>query len=284
MRFGVYGNCQAYEFGACLGALLPDSKADVFLESNRSPAPNPTEYDLFFVQPSYARRFDDYPNDNIRLFPTVVFTGFHPDCMYLFPNMKVVQSPFGDYHSSLVASCFVLGIPSNEVAFWVNAAKFTEIGYLAEFGRAKKFLLESARSAGFDLNDVFERWMKRGTAFVYTINHPAIYVSYDICRLALIKEGFTDLSENPMPRDRLAEAGWWPVYDLVAKHLGIAEQALFKFSQERATREGRESLSFDEFVAKSYRIYNEVPREAITGAPPVARVLKAIARAIPKSA
>lgn len=282
MKFGVYGNCQACDFGACLDVLVPDSKADVFLASDSSRIPDPAEYDIFFAQSSFLRRHPDRRHDNLRLYPTVAFTGFHPDCMYLFPNMKVIRSPLGDYHSSLVASCFILGTPAHEVSSWINAEKFMDVGYFAEFARAKRFLLESALSVGFDLNDRFEEWMKRRIAFVHTINHPAIHVTYDICRLALIKEGLDFQDEISLPQDRLGEAVSWPVYGPVARHLGIAEQPLFKFAQKEAARLGREAMSFDEFVAESYRIYTTLSREVIAEAPPVARVLKAVARTNPR--
>jgi hypothetical protein len=240
--------------------------------------PNPEDYDLFFVHPNFEKNFPDSDKKNFRMLPLITFTGFHPDCMYLSIERKFVASPVGDYHSSLVAACFLLQVSPADVSDWLDGDRPAQIGFLAEFDRSKTFLLKVAGSIDFDLEPLLADWMRFGTAFMYSINHPAIHVCRDIARLALIKEGFDALNEETIPPDGLARAGSWPVYPVVARRLAIAAQPFFTYSVARATKEGKEGLAFDEFVALSYRLYQDLPAEALAQSPQVARILKALGK------
>jgi Polysaccharide biosynthesis enzyme WcbI len=274
MKLAVYGNCQVGGFAASLRSLLPDSTVDMFPVSNLAKPVDPAEYDLFFLHKPFANRFNDACADRMRLIPSIVFTGFHPDCAYVDRDKVPIHSPVGPLNSALVAACFLCDIPLDEVPSWFTHSGFDKIGYLAEFERAKRFLLDQARALEFDLSEVFDEWMRRREAFMYTLNHPAVYVLYDVCRIALAKEGLTGSAEQPLPPDGLAKSIWWPVYNVVAEHLGITERAVFKYDLAMAKREGRETLGFTEFVAGSYQIFKDVPRAVIAQAPAVARVLK----------
>jgi hypothetical protein len=268
MKLAVYGSCQAPIFASCLKVLLPESHVAGY-HVGISPPPENEDSDLIFVHPGVVKRLDMKPDARFRFFPNIVFTGFHPDCIYIVHDKKPVSSPIGVYNSSLVAACFLKNVPERDVPSWFSGSVFEAVGFYREFERSKTFLLDNARSLGLDLIRYFEGWLRREIAFMHTINHPQIYVIYDLCSAALAVEGMTGLSTEGMPRDPLSR-GKWPVYSVLATRLRVQEEPLFMFAS---------TMSLPEFVAGSYSIFSGLPREVIANTPAVARVLVAMQKA-----
>jgi hypothetical protein len=275
VRFGVYGNCQVYAFADSLRLFVPGSEIEVFISGGKNGIPEPDEYDILFVQPTFRKNLRDDASARLCGFPLITFTGFHPDCTYLVVEGKTVKSPIGDYTSSLVATCFVAGIAPADVPMWLSDARFAQIGFFDEFNRATDFFHQHTRSIGLDATRLFTSWIGRGEAFMYTINHPAAFVVHDLCRLVLLGAGF-DPPDVPPPRDQLKSGNRWPVYEPIARRLNIAEQPFFYYTEQRRAREGKAGLYFDEFVEACYKLYEPLPKAVISKNPAVSRILKAI--------
>jgi hypothetical protein len=56
-----------------------------------------------FLLPELAH-FRDIPE-----LPTVLFDGYHPDCIYVCRGDQVIDSPFGGYHSCIILAAFLGG-------------------------------------------------------------------------------------------------------------------------------------------------------------------------------
>jgi Polysaccharide biosynthesis enzyme WcbI len=278
VRFAVCGNCQVDGFARSLRVLVPNCEVSEFVDPEPGSV-DPRDYDLLFVQPRFAKRLGDQSSaSQIRRIPIVLFTGFHPDCFYLSCHGKLVPSPFASYHSSLVAACYVLGVPSQDVPEMVNGETFEKIGFFAEFDRAKSFMIANAKTLNLDLSEVFESWVSRKQPFMYTINHPKIGVMYDLCRLVLARDGVPAPDQGAVPADRLVAGNNWPVYPPVAKRLGIPEQPLFKYAASYAKKlgDGRPGIYLSEFIEGCYQTFGTIDRDEIEAAPRVAQVLASL--------
>src|SRR4029079_11897437 len=128
MKIVVYANCQATPFGECIREFLPDSQV-IWHHFGIGDTPGCDDADLIFAHPDIAERLQLSPDPRIRLFPAILFTGFHPDCTYIFQDGKTIHSPIGPYSSSLIAACFLKNIAASEVPSWFNNDVYEAIGF-----------------------------------------------------------------------------------------------------------------------------------------------------------
>jgi hypothetical protein len=278
VRFAVYGNCQVAGFARSLRVLVPNCEVLEFVDPEPGSV-DPRDYDLLFVQPRFVDQVGHQSSaSQIRKIPIVLFTGFHPDCFYLTCREKLVPSPFAYYHSSLVAACYVLGVPPQDIPEMVDDETFEKIGFFAEFGRAKSFMIANAKTLNLELSEVFDTWRLRKQPFMYTINHPVIDVLYDLCRLVLARDGVPAVDRGEVPVDGLEVGYRWPVYPPVAKRFGIPEQPLFKYTVAYAKKQGggRPGIYLPEFIEGCYRTFDTIDRDDIAASPRVAQVLASL--------
>jgi hypothetical protein len=279
MKIAVLANCQAPGFAECIQSLWRGSNVTAYHGSLLAKLPPLETFDLIFAHPLYRDRYSKgtAAAGRFKVFPPVIFTGFHPDATYIFHDKKAIRAPTSDYHSAIVAAAFVRGMPPDEVPSLFNPQLFQALGYLAEFGRAKTFLLQEAGKMDFDLAGPFESWMMREDAFMHTINHPTIQVLGDIARLAIQKENVVPVVCEDMPADVLARASSWPIYDFVADRLGVSGRPEFSFDIPPGGHLPRRApISLLEFTRQSYALYEALPRELIAEAKAVAKALKVI--------
>lgn len=50
---------------------------------------------------------------NLSMIPSMWFSGYHPDCCYVFGNDGIVNGPMDAYHSVIVLAAYKLGIPAD---------------------------------------------------------------------------------------------------------------------------------------------------------------------------
>jgi hypothetical protein len=279
VKIAVLGNCQAPGFAAAIRSLLPRAEVQALAAPHITSIPSVRNYDIFFVQPPFAKRLDNSEYKCIRYFPVIGFTGFHPDCTYVFSQKKVVKSPVGDYHSVLVLGCYLRRLPIARVEPLFNKYIFEELGYTAEFERASQFLLKRAAAIGLDLNEALKHWIAARVIFMHTINHPVIRVLQDVARVALHREGLDVRDEAGEPKDSLASQGGFAVHPAVADRLGVDAKPYFRFSDKRAAREQRPHMPLSEYIVGSYSVYDTLPRETLMSNPNVSRVLDGLDRA-----
>ena len=265
IKAGVLGNCQANGVSECLKALVPGletlmievSQIRAANECQRKQwveelkqcdfvAMNPISGDSYGVMEK-TRLPEIIPRTIV--YPTLEFTGFHPDCCYVITNRHYVASPIGDYNSAIAAGAFLAGLPVERVARLFNAYTYACLGYFNEFNAAMSFLKTrlSRDYPEFDLSD----HLPAGRLFMHSINHPGIEVLFELAKKILLKLGITPV-DAPLPEDRFKRGAIWPVYPEIAKRLSIAPTPLvFK-------TDGR-PLSLDEFIQGSYAAYTRTP-------------------------
>jgi hypothetical protein len=259
VKIAVFGNCQAVGLADCLNLLNPKIRAEPFsaLEA-RTPAvaqdfaARMADYDLVVSQRVMAKKYGAMgtseligAGSRVILFPTLTFTGFHPDCLVL---EGVGAGRLGSYHSIIIAGAYLAGVPQQRVARLFNSYVFASLGYMDEYARAKAFLLGHIAKTELGGEALFARWERLGQ-FMYTPNHPVIgalrELAVDLCGRIGLQADLT----APAPQDALAQNLRLPVYPELARRLGVPgarETALL----------GGEVLGLEELVAEMYRRYD----------------------------
>jgi hypothetical protein len=279
MRIGVVGICQAPGIGLALQQLL-ESHEIFSIEAIAALRENSLQQaadvlhgcDLIFSH-DLPEQFGPLSinalgnaRENIRIIPTTPFTGFHPDCIYIFHEGIPLRSPMGEYHSAIAAAAFALGADVAAALRQFNGEVFTRLGYFDEFSKATIFLDKVMTSVGLDLADEWPHWMARAP-FMHTVNHPKAFALASIARLLAVQ---AELIPNTTPsvepvHDLLSLDVVWPWYHELAERLGKPGSHLFKKhgGPDLVTGHGV-FMTLREFVERSFAIYAGHPPEAFS--------------------
>ncbi len=170
----------------------------------------------------------------LRLFPSIVFSAFHPDMVYVgqaadLAALKLAPSPMGQYHSAIALCAHRLGLDAGRTAGLFRDDVFARLGYLDHWDPAVRELLGSAAALGFGLEREVTRWARRG-AFMHVMNHPKAFVVGDLARRLLSESGFAPepVAVEDYLGDELAQDVVWPIYPAIAEHFGLTGSYLFK--------------------------------------------------------
>jgi hypothetical protein len=279
MRIGVVGICQAPGIGMALQQLL-ESHEIFAIESIAALRENSLQQaadvllgcDLIFSH-DLSEQFGPLGinalrnvHGNVRLIPTFPFTGFHPDCIYIFHEGSALRSPMGEYHSAVAAAAFALGADVDAALRQFNGEVYTKLGYFDEFSKAMIFLDQVMTSAGLDLADDWPQWMARAP-FMHTVNHPKAFALASIARLLAVQAELipkTTRGVEPV-HDLLSLSAVWPWYPELAERLGKQGSRLFKKlgGPDLVTGLGV-FMTLREFVERSFAIYPDHPPEAFS--------------------
>ncbi|WP_375462697.1 WcbI family polysaccharide biosynthesis putative acetyltransferase [uncultured Methylobacterium sp.] len=194
------------------------------------------------------------------LFPTIVFSAFHPDMVYAgrvedLSALKLARSPLGQYHSAIALCAHRVGLTARQAEPLFREDVFRRLGYLDHWEPAVRELLGGAAAIGFGLEREMSRWARRG-AFMHVINHPKAFVVGDLARRLLTGSGF---SPEPVEiedylGDELARDVVWPVYPPIAETYGLTGSYLFK---TKPRGEAFPTLyDLPGFLAASFAIYD----------------------------
>jgi hypothetical protein len=283
MRFAVIGNCQAAGFLDCLLAFLPKAEGKAFSLGALGAAPDSVaraeeiaaELDGFthvFAHRVSGERFG--PLDHARLaaergeqvtfVPALGFTGYHPDCVYLIVEGRMLEGPLGPYHSALAAAAFVLGMPVERTVRLFNPLVIRRLGYIDAYAEAADLVTRQFANLGYDIADRLPVWGRHG-AFMHTVNHPRLLPIADICRMVAARAGLGQFSLDTLDIvvDRLAEGPVFPVYPPIARALGIPGHWIFRHSAPG----GRPiaPIPLESFVERCFEAYAAEP-EAVARA------------------
>ncbi len=269
-RCMIIGNCLSYALGAALQAYLPKGdvktaswEMDGLVEFVRKTAPS---CDVIFAQlgldqniypaglqevlAPHARRMVRYPR--------IVFPAFHPDCVYPWHREnKPVASPLG-YHSAIAVEAYRRGlsIAATESAF--NAETFDALGYFDYFEPSVAALAKECHAAGLPPDQFPGKWTDR--QFMYTINHPRMFIAWDLAEhlLRLLGERPALLDPERSMIDTFAPGPHWPIYPEIAQRLGVAGD--YFFMQPTEYRYGAEHKVYDlsQFLEASFAIYDHL--------------------------
>ena len=196
----------------------------------------------------------------LKLFPSIVFSAFHPDMVYVgqasdLAALKLAPSPMGQYHSAIALCAHRLGLDAGRTRTLFREDVFARLGYLDHWDPAVHELVASAAATGFGLDREVARWARRG-AFMHVMNHPKAFVVGDIARRLLAESGF---SPEPVEiedylGDELAQDVVWPIYPAIAEHFGLTGSYLFKV---KPLGDGFPKLyDLAGFIAASFSIYD----------------------------
>lgn len=202
----------------------------------------------------------------LRLFPTILFSGFHPDLVHVGDEAslrlsRLVASPTGPYHSAIALFAFRRGLGVDAALRLYTDEAFARLGYDRTWEASTDYLLRSARDVGLPLDRDFARWCRAGL-FMHTLNHPRLAVLGDIARRLAEEDG---LPQRGLPveaylRDALAEEAVWPVLPPLAERLGVPGSTLFKGDGRRGPPR---LLDLPDFVAESFALYARLPPAAL---------------------
>lgn len=272
-RITVIGNCQATGVAQALRLLLPGAEVETILVAGldrrfghidrlaRHLSGADHVFSHFFPEGFIAGGnvhglAERVPG--LRLFPTILFSGFHPDLVHVGDEAslrlsRLVSSPIGPYHSAVALAGFRRGLSVEATLRLYTGPVFEQLGYFDLWQASADYLLRTARDVGFGLDREFALWC-RGGVFMHVINHPRLPVLGDIARRLAREAGCTPL-DLPVERyapDTLAAEPVWPVLPGIAERYGVAGSTLFKGDGRRTPPR---LLDLADFVAESFALY-----------------------------
>ena len=270
--FAVLGNCQALYVAQCLRFLAPGCQADAHIiygdptsaSELKDIAKKLASYDYVLTQPQFASNLsalgasgDKQPQ--VMYYPSIEFAAYHPDLVYIShtPSGAVLESPIGHYHSALAFFCYGIGLTAEQTITKFNESIFARLGYFANslWASSERNLLASGQATGLPVERYFRSWLRRG-CFMYSVNHPKLFVLADLAAGALASCG---LKTDPRLCDDYVPAGInvgpvWPVYPEIAARYGLSGCYCFKgFSAGGISP----YFSLAEFVEASFAIYRK---------------------------
>jgi hypothetical protein len=265
----VLGNCQARQLAACLQALsrnlvansvevqLTALQAEFAAKSSELQAAL-GEYDYILCQPLtvglVTNNFPEF-SAKIRMFPPIVFSGYHPDLVYLFvdSDQSYLRGPLDHYHSAIAFWGYVSGLSPKETARYFNDAVYQRLGYFEHWNTSRELLVADGKSIEFPLTERFSAWSSNG-CFMYSTNHPKLPVMADIGRDVLSKLGVPTLPDaTEYLSDELANGPIWPVYPEIGDRLGLAGNYNFKIERSKCPPDRPVMmLSLREFLEASF--------------------------------
>jgi hypothetical protein len=292
MRFAVIGNCQTEGFRDALRAYFPAADVAWFSVGVPGAGRRAAEFeagldrcDRVFAQPVEhphlgPLRFSELKRRHgprLSVIPTIAFTGFHPDCVYLNDGQGALRGPMGAYHSALAAGAHAAGLDAARTCRLFNALLFGRLGYFAQYETSVGLLRAYFASLGLDLGDRPDAAWGRGAAFMHTINHPNALVIADLCTLILSGLGIRAIDPlvlREVMGDRLVGQPVWPVYPEIARRIGVPGSHLFRAAITEG--QGIRVMDLAGFVGRSFAHYDRQAdrvREAVRRSRAVQRVL-----------
>ncbi len=192
---------------------------------------------------------------NVVFFPMIVFHAFHPDIVYVRYTSwrskgEFLPSPVGEYHSSIILFGYLQGFTQEQTMGLFSEAFLRRVGFLDAWQPAAKALLSAAERAQLPLDQELIHWSRQG-CFMYSINHPRLFVLADVARAMLRRAELPlrDADPSLFVADELMNSAIWPVYPPIAESLGLAGSYCFK-------KQGASTYyDLDELISGSYEIY-----------------------------
>jgi hypothetical protein len=274
-RIALVGSCQVIGIRAALLKLCPDAEVKAWhiglaKETKADIAAQLDQYDLVVSQvrevdqnaPLALPRLEE-TQKRVLFMPTLVFNGFHPDCIYIKLPGKLLTGPLTQLHSGIIAASYALDVPEQKVLRLFNSLTYSSLGYFDAFNVACDMMLSSFSAADYDLAPYVDGWRQTSGSFMHTLNHPNIQVLTRLAHMLGVRAGYIDES-IAVPEDVtdfLALGMRWPIYPEIARRLALPKESIvFKrtnFEVDLAT-----------VITQFYAAYKDVDRAAIRAALP----------------
>lgn len=280
-RIAVVGNCQSFGIAYAMKLLNPESVVHRFTIVRPGWVGLDTlertlrEYDYVFsleFQKGFVKGGDWLAlrdrMPSIVPFPSVVFSAFHPDTVYLLDatrNHSPLDSPTGPYHSALALYGYLAGLTPERTEMLFHPNVFRLLGYFDVWEPSAAEFLNGAKATGLDLSTEFLRWSRRG-CFMYSMNHPKAYVLADVARALLQREKLPihDLDFDDYAVDDIVRGSVFPVYPPIAEHYGHKGSYTFKLGNYKLSRTVGDFMTLRMFIESSFRLYARYDRQQIS--------------------
>ena len=284
LRIAVLGYCQADGLGDAFSRICPHATVKAWrigvLDKHvkHEIAGELDQFDLIVTQVKdpnssailNAERLRE-KHRNVVFFPTIVFNGFQPDCVYLRRDGQQITGALRHMHSAIIAAAFSLGLPQQRVARLFNAVTYESLGYFDAFTEACDFMLKALSAEGLDLSPYVDDWRRTDGCFMYTLNHPHMCVLARVAHIVAVRAGLIE-QDSALPGDipdTLSEGLHWPVYPEIARRLDLPiEPIVFRRPLHGQARLEGQTPDLQTVIAGQYKIYAEVGRAEITSAVP----------------
>lgn len=258
-KIAVLGNCQAAGFAASLRVWMPDAtvqaKSGAMLisegaEKNRAFMDFLSECDYIFLQDMFSSKHinaEFIANISVKkkiiIYPRIIYTGNHPDCIYVYEGDNYIRTPMGQYNSALGLAGFLEGLSVQRTSRLFNKYSFSRLGYLDIQSRSKKILSEKLKLLGYSIDGFLN------SAFMHTINHPKIELLHSLAQQAIDMAGLARRETGECPPDSLAKNVIWPVY------ADLQQGENYAFRAAGRTLDDRE-MSLEAFLEGSFEAYS----------------------------
>ncbi|MBX3526550.1 MAG: hypothetical protein KF904_10135 [Rhodoblastus sp.] len=271
-RIAVVGNCQSFGIAYGMKLLVPQAHVDRFTIVRKGVTTldmlgkTLSNYDHVFsleFQPGFVRGggWEELKTllPNVAPIPSIVFSGFHPDTIYVLDPTRSgfpIEGPTGPYHSAIALFAYLRGMSVEQTVSLYGAPLFEALGYFDVWEDSAREFLELARASGLDLSAELIRWSRSGP-FMYSMNHPKAFVLFDVAKALLAKAGMkTDPVEfGDFAVDDIVRGVVFPVYPEIAERYGHRGSYLFKRSNYRLARFVGEFDDLRGFVEGSFAVY-----------------------------
>jgi hypothetical protein len=230
-----------------------------------------TESDLIFVhhdgvtpqilEKSYSSHFP-----KVRLIPKIGFAAFHPDMDYIEDSQGGhVLGPLGAYHSSIAFFCWKNKLTQTETLKLFCEKTYQTLGYFDYWVPAKKLLLSEEQFTGIPLEHLVRKWEQRGS-WMYSLNHPKLFVLVDIAKAVLEREGIAILpGVEEFVDDEMNTENVWPIYPEIAERLGLSGHYLFKRATPSVLRDMPvPMMTLEQFIDESFQAYSQYSKDELT--------------------
>ena len=240
-------------------------------------------YDYVFFQPfgpGYVRGgawepiVAELKQKNPVLMPTLIFTGFHPDQVYVHDTATAgatINGPIGPYHSALAVFAYLADLPVEAALRLFNRDVFDMVGYFDVWNGATEALLSDGQRFSLDFREDLLRWTRRG-CFMYSTIHPKPFVFLDFARQLMQKAGvpLKPINFDHYAVDDLVRGAVYPVYPAIGEFYGIQGSYIFKDAQFSFGTSVGKFLDLQQFVSGSYQAYakyrpNQLVNERVQG-------------------
>ncbi len=272
IKVAIIGNCQAFALANCINAITRGVAAtgnQIF-----TMAPTPEEIDLssiladndiLLLHPHHIlQKLVDskYPRERnrIKTIPAIALPAYHPDLVYINgPGDRKFMGPLGHYNSSIAFYGWVRGLNAAQILELFTREVYQKLGFFDYWQSSRDALLNQAKMFGYSLDDLFDRWARRG-CFMHTVNHPKYFAIADLARMVLSGLGISNYPVGEeFVRDHFLDGPVWPVYPEIGKPLGIDGHYFFK--RPKGPANPVMLLDLEEFVRESLQAFSMYGKE-----------------------